>query len=206
MEHVTDDLILISRDGDFKDYSTFLIDEYRSKTEKSLFIVETLSEALKYVGEEPSDKLVQFEEEQKKRILYMATDLSDTLEGLNSLARAIDRSHIAGLSSLVEEANKSYMASLGSIDEATERWNSLARAMDISPFMRQSDMVERLLDSPSRNLNYLSTGYDSETSEWLEGDVNENQEESAPDESSQKKDYTIEETQVETKADKDIEQ
>ncbi|HQE50232.1 MAG TPA: PIN domain-containing protein [Fervidobacterium sp.] len=246
LEHVTDDLILISRDGDFKDYSTFLIDEYRSKTEKSLFIVETLSEALKYVGEEPSDKLVQFEEEQKKRILYMATDLSDTLEGLNSLARAIDWSHFAGLSSLAEEVNKSYVASLGSVAETAARWNSLARAidwshfaglsslaekvnksyvaslgsvaetaarwnslaraMDISPFMRQSDMVERLLDSPSRNLNYLSTGYDSETSEWLEGDVNENQEESAPDESSQKKDYTTEETQVETKADKDIEQ
>ena len=56
----------------------------------------------------------------------MATDLSDTLEGLNSLARAIDRSHIAGLSSLVEEANKSYMASLGSLDETTERWNSIS--------------------------------------------------------------------------------
>lgn len=254
LEHVTDDLILISRDNTYKEYSTFLIDEYRNKTKKSLFIVETLSEALKYVGEEPSDKLVQFEEEQKNHIHHTATDMSNTLERLSSLAGAIDRSHIAslaslgsiaktmdrthiaglgslveamdrshiaslgsiaetmdrthiaGLSSLVEEANKSYMASLGSIAEATERWNSLVRAMDIPPFMRQSEIVERLLDSPIRDLNYLSSEYDSNTSEWFEGDVNENQEESAPDESSRKKDHTAEETQVETKADKDIEQ
>lgn len=32
LEHVVDDLILISRDSTYKEYSTFLIDEYRNRT------------------------------------------------------------------------------------------------------------------------------------------------------------------------------
>ncbi|KAF5071360.1 PIN domain protein [anaerobic digester metagenome] len=66
LEHVNDNLILVTRDGTYKAHSTFLIEEYRKKTGRSLSIFDKMSDALKKVGEAPSDKLVQFEEEQTK--------------------------------------------------------------------------------------------------------------------------------------------
>ena len=226
LEHVTDDLILISRDSTYKEYSTFLTDEYLNKTKKSLFIVETLSEALKYVGEEPSDKLVQFEEEQRNHIHYTVSDMSDTLERLSSLAGAIDRSyvaslgsiaetmgrtHIAGLDGLVEAMDRSHIAGLGNLAETmmdrsyAASLSNIAKAMDVSPAIRLSDMIERT-DMSVRNFDYLPMGCDSETNEWLERNVNGDQEECISDKPSRKKDYTAEGTQVETKTDKDVEQ
>ena len=224
LEHINDDLILISRDNTYKEYSTFLIDEYRNKTGKSLSITETLSEALKYVGEEPSDKLVQFEEEQKKSIYSAASAMSDTLERLGSLAETMNRSHIAGLDSIVdamnrshialdsiaETMNRSYIAGLDSIAETMDRSYagisaSLAKAMEGPPAIGPSKIIETT-DALVGRFNGLSTGFDPETSEWLERDVNEDQEECIPDKPSRKEDYTDKGTQVQTKMDKDVEQ
>lgn len=66
LEHVNDDLILVTRDGTYKAHSTFLIEEYRKATGKSLSIFDKMSDALKKVGEAPSDKLVQFEKEREQ--------------------------------------------------------------------------------------------------------------------------------------------
>jgi len=68
-------LILVTRDGTYEAHSTFLTEEYRERTGKSLSIFDKMSAALKKVGEAPSDKLVQFEEEQKKYLLnYLLYD------------------------------------------------------------------------------------------------------------------------------------
>jgi len=75
LEHIDDDLILVTRDGTYEAHSTFLTEEYRERTGKSLSIFDKMSAALKKVGEAPSDKLVQFEEEQKKYLLnYLLYD------------------------------------------------------------------------------------------------------------------------------------
>jgi len=197
LEHVTDDLILISRDDTYKEYSTFLIDEYQSKTKKSLFIVKTLSDALKHVGEEPSDKLVQFEEEQKKYICYTASAMSDTLERVSRLAETMDRSYITSLGSIAEMGG-SYAASLSSI----------AKAMDVSPFVRLSDIIETTDMSVGRFSSISMENAmenDFGTDERPEKSVNGDEEECIPDKPSREKNYTEKRTPVETKADEDIE-
>ncbi len=212
LEHITDDLILISRDNTYKKYSTFLINEYRNKTGKSLSITETLSEALKCVGEEPSDKLVQFEEEQKKSIYSVASAMDDTLERLGSLAETMNKLHIAGLDSIVDAMNRSHTA-LGSIIEAMNRSyatsytasldsiaetmgrscagvsTSLAKAMESPPVIGPSKIIETT-DALVGRYNDLPTKCDPDTSRWLERDVNEDQEECIPDKPSRKEDHT----------------
>ncbi len=152
--------------------------------------------------------------------------MSDTLERLSSLAGAIDRSyvaslgsiaetmgrtHIAGLDGLVEAMDRSHIAGLGNLAETmmdrsyAASLSNIAKAMDVSPAIRLSDMIERT-DMSVRNFDYLPMGCDSETNEWLERNVNGDQEECISDKPSRKKDYTAEGTQVETKTDKDVEQ
>ncbi len=224
LEHVADDLILISRDSTYKEYSTFLTDEYRNRTKKSLFIVETLSDALKYVGEEPSDKLVQFEEEQKKYTYRAVPEISDTLKRLSSLSENIDRSYLVNLGSIAKTMDRSYLTTLDKIAEMADRsylttldniaemadrsyfttLDNIAKAMDVSPAFKFNNMVERM-DISARRFSYPAIRGDFDTIEQLERSVEEDPEECTPNEPSHKKDCTKEGTQVATRTDEDTE-
>jgi hypothetical protein len=61
LEHVRDDLILITRDATYRNHATFLIREYREETGHRLRISETISGALIQVGLEPYEALLRFE-------------------------------------------------------------------------------------------------------------------------------------------------
>lgn len=67
LSNVKDDLVIIARDKTYNDHITFLKKEFKSKTNKELFIDENISFALKKIGEIPSDELNKFEDEQSKK-------------------------------------------------------------------------------------------------------------------------------------------
>jgi hypothetical protein len=65
LDHVRDDLILVTRDATYRNHGTFLIREFHEKIGFRLSISETISGALRTLGIEPSGALLRFEGEQK---------------------------------------------------------------------------------------------------------------------------------------------
>ena len=63
LSNIDDNLIIVSRDSTYKDHDTFLREEYKNKTNKSLRICEDLSEAFDLIGTEPSDAVKSFDGE-----------------------------------------------------------------------------------------------------------------------------------------------
>ncbi|MGG4184122.1 PIN domain-containing protein [Paenibacillus jamilae] len=63
LENVKDDLIIITNDRSFKDNKIYLQDEFKEETGHQLFILEKLSDAIKKLGEIPSDALIKYESE-----------------------------------------------------------------------------------------------------------------------------------------------
>ncbi|MCI9233301.1 MAG: DUF4935 domain-containing protein [Bacilli bacterium] len=55
------DLIVVSRDGTYKENYNFLANEFKRKTNHQLIIVESISEAVRLNGEIPSETLEDFE-------------------------------------------------------------------------------------------------------------------------------------------------
>lgn len=66
LAYIKDDLVIITRDGTYKQRITFLKEEFNLKTKKQLSVYENISEALKIIGAKPSVELNKFEEEQSK--------------------------------------------------------------------------------------------------------------------------------------------
>ena len=97
LDNLDEDLIIISRDSTYKEHSTFLKEEYRVKTQKSLTICENLSDAFDLIGEEVSLQLLEFDEELKchkdienyatilKSYLFSCTIDQDAFNNLKSL-------------------------------------------------------------------------------------------------------------------------
>jgi predicted nucleic acid-binding protein len=63
LEYVSDDLIIVTGDKSFTNNFRFLSDEFYEVTGKDLFIFSKLSDAIKKLGESPSDDLIEFERE-----------------------------------------------------------------------------------------------------------------------------------------------
>lgn len=144
LEHVNDNLILVTRDGTYKAHSTFLTEEYRERTGRSLSIFDKMSDALKKVGEAPSDKLVQFEEEQ--RTLPFHSDLNLT------------KSHFKAINLATTEGLKNYF---DAIDMARRCLHDMDLAMSsvetinaIDRYLAEINRVKSYLEDMDR-VNYL---------------------------------------------------
>lgn len=65
INNINDDLIILSSDGTYKRHKTFLINEYKEKTGKKLFIEEKLTKAMKILGKEASKATINYERSQQ---------------------------------------------------------------------------------------------------------------------------------------------
>jgi hypothetical protein len=63
LDHMHDDLILITRDMMYRNPITYVRRGYQERTGSRLMVDERLSSALRRIGEEPSTALLRFEEE-----------------------------------------------------------------------------------------------------------------------------------------------
>ncbi|HZD44061.1 MAG TPA: hypothetical protein VE134_08410, partial [Methanomicrobiales archaeon] len=67
LAHGEDDLIVVTRDYTYKNHLFFLMREFREKTGHDLRVTEYLSDALKEIGNSPSDALTRFDEAWRMR-------------------------------------------------------------------------------------------------------------------------------------------
>jgi predicted nucleic acid-binding protein len=68
LSYVQDDLIIVSEDGTYKKFNTFLKKEFSEKTGKSLIITEKLGDAIKILGQNPSEATEKFDDDNQIRL------------------------------------------------------------------------------------------------------------------------------------------
>ena len=68
IEHLNEDLIVVTKDHTFHDNLSLLGEEYQQRTGKKLLLVtERFSEALKVIGQAPSKELIEAEKQEEQR-------------------------------------------------------------------------------------------------------------------------------------------
>ncbi|GEM_PF-3286834 len=68
LSNVKDDLVIVSRDLTYKNNSYILKEEFATKTGKTILgITDTITSALKIIGENPNEDIIKIEEEQVKK-------------------------------------------------------------------------------------------------------------------------------------------
>jgi len=66
LEGLDEDLILVTQDNTYRNHITYLREEYRERTGKTLFVEDSISESLYRMGLEPSEVLLRYEEKEER--------------------------------------------------------------------------------------------------------------------------------------------
>jgi hypothetical protein len=64
INNLDDDLIILTKDGTYKNHNTFLVNEYKERTGKSFLVEEKFSNVLKILGLKVSKGIINYEESQ----------------------------------------------------------------------------------------------------------------------------------------------
>jgi hypothetical protein len=64
LERLDEDLILVTQDSTYRNHITYLKEEYRERTGKTLFVEDSISGSLYRTGFEPSEALLRYEEKE----------------------------------------------------------------------------------------------------------------------------------------------
>ena len=104
LQNVCDDLILVTNDESFKKNEKLLAIEYEEKSNKNLFIVDKLSNAIKLLGSQPAESIINYELEVTLSMdpyfdllmeLYEVRDFASLLNSSNSsLIMYIERTEV----------------------------------------------------------------------------------------------------------------